>query len=129
MKENEDKIKRIDEELTKKSQHISKLDDLIQCEDNETILEALKIQRPILQRELNILKSYKDELNTITANSFKTESDLVNALKKLFKQDFKHLSNERKRMIIDMLIDKVVVNKINDGLKLTIYMTTNINIL
>ncbi|MCT4618212.1 MAG: recombinase family protein [Marinisporobacter sp.] len=129
LKENEDKIKRIDEELTKKSQHISKLDALIQCEDNETILEALKVQRPILQRELDILKSYKDELNAITANSFKAESDLVDALKKLFKQDFKHLSNERKRMIIDMLIDKVVVTKMNDDLKLTIYMTTNINIL
>lgn len=129
LKETKEKLEIIESELKLKRQNISKLNELIHSETNNIILEALKSQKPILKKEIDILESYKKELESISEDLFLSQSELLEKLKNFFKYEFINLSNQRKRMIIDMLVDKIIVNKPKENPKLTIYMTTNIDIL
>ena len=53
----------------------------------------------------------------------------IKNLKQLFTTDFQELSQERKRMLIDILIEKIIVHRSSEALKLAIYMTVDVQIL
>jgi len=144
IKENQAKIKLIEDEVNKKETQLKDISKLLDDNSNETIFQALEFQRIIISNEIDLLKSYKKDLDNSSNNFFNDESQLKSALLKLFKVDFDTISNERKRIIIDMLIDKILVDKVlkksknssfqpdydeDYNLEMQIYSTTNIDIL
>lgn len=129
LNENKEKAKKIDTELNIKRKRLNKLNSLLNDKSNSFILEPLKTQKVIINKEIALLESYKKNLNSFSSNSYKNEDELFKGLENLFTRDFNNLTQERKRMLIDMLINKIIIHKQEEDIILTIYMNSNIDIL
>ncbi|QZY56490.1 recombinase family protein [Crassaminicella profunda] len=108
---------------------ITNLDKLIAIEKNKSLKETLMTQRVYYDKQKTTLQNYKKELEVIPTVFFDEQSKLDAALYQFFSKDFNTLINEQKRMIIDLLINKIIVSKVDNQPKLNIYINTSIDIL
>lgn len=111
IKENNKKIQLIGDTIKDKENTLSYIKQLFKDEGDKVIKESLQFKENILVEEIKILNTSKKTIAKMNNEFYGTKEELQLSFNKLFKEDFKDLSNERKRILIDKLIDKVVVTK------------------
>ncbi|MCT4621133.1 MAG: recombinase family protein [Marinisporobacter sp.] len=127
--DHKEKLKVIQKSLQETDDLIANLDKLITIEKNKPLKETLLAQKIYYDKQRATLQNYKKELEILPTLFFDKQSKLEAALYQFFNKNFNTLTTERKRMIIDMLINKIIISKVNNTPTLNIYMNTSIDIL
>ncbi|MEJ8555326.1 recombinase family protein [Tepidibacter sp. Z1-5] len=108
----------------KKTQQKTKY--LISTTEDEIIKEALEYEYININHEIKAHEYREGDLTKKLSKSAKSKLDLKKSLNVFFNNGFNDLSMKMKRIVIDILIDKVTVSKVDNKLDINIVMNTKI---
>ncbi|MEJ8554841.1 recombinase family protein [Tepidibacter sp. Z1-5] len=118
---NENEIDRIDKEIENTKVLCNKLKDLLDEDTPDSSFEKIIFNEHIqLKKKLQSLKNNKKSLKNLESKYFKTQIELQTHIDRFFMCDFKKLEQERKRMLIDIIVDKVILSKNGDDVSMKI---------
>ncbi|WP_202709475.1 recombinase family protein [Sporosalibacterium faouarense] len=121
-------LEKIINEIERKQSKLVKIDTLLDDALIDEIIETLEGEKTKLKKELNNLQLLKSRIEQLQNTYFNSMTELSSALQNFFIEDFNELENERKRMLLDILVDKVIVTNTDKKLILKIVLKSQLGL-